>query len=139
MGAGLGGSEKQKRSLPVIPFYLAAMLITGSHGLRHAPPPGDVMQIFSGGQISIDSISSPVSSASIEAEAALEDDNFVDPKDRSPRELPVWPPPAQTAPVDPAANAMIGAPPQRVDWPNGLPSVQRKNASPKNPSAQQHH
>jgi hypothetical protein len=132
MGAGFGSVEKRKRSLPAIPFYLAAMLVTGSNGLQHARPAGDVMQIFSGGAISIDSISSPVSSASIETEEALEDDSFVDPNDR-PRELPVWPPPAYTAPIDPAKDPLVGAPPQHVDWPAGLSSAQ-----PKSPATAQH-
>ncbi|MEO8797062.1 MAG: hypothetical protein ABI551_04185 [Polyangiaceae bacterium] len=37
----------------------------------------------------------------------------------SQKPLPVWPPPKSTQPADPAANAMIGAPPQRVQWPAG--------------------
>jgi hypothetical protein len=135
MDARFGSAEKRKRSLPVIPFYLAAMLVTGSSGLQHARPAGDVMQIFSGGEITIDSISSPVSSSSIEAEEALEDDNFLDPNDH-PHELPVWPPPAPTTPIDPAKDPLIGAPPQHVDWPAGLPSAQPKSPSSKELPAQ---
>ncbi len=33
-------------------------------------------------------------------------------------ELPVWPPPSATTPVDPAANPMSGALPTRIDWPD---------------------
>jgi hypothetical protein len=138
MGPGLDGG-KRKRSLPTIPFYLAAMLITSSTGLRHARSSDDVMQIFSGGEISIASITAPVENATLESTQALEDENFVDPNDRPAPELPVWPPPSSTAPVDPASNPMINAPPQHVDWPNGLPSAQRKPSPPKDPSAQHHH
>lgn len=37
----------------------------------------------------------------------------------SQKPLPVWPPVKSARPTDPAANAMIGAPPQRVEWPAG--------------------
>ncbi len=37
----------------------------------------------------------------------------------SQKPLPVWPPPKAPQPADPAANPMIGAPPQHVEWPAG--------------------
>jgi hypothetical protein len=123
-----GRVEKRKVSLPAIPFYLAAMLVTGSSGLHGRRPPSDTFDIFSGGTVSVDSIVSPVTGAAEGATEALDEDELFDPHEPPPRDLPVWPPPAYTAPVDPAANPMINAPPQHVDWPAGLPSVQPKPA-----------
>lgn len=57
----------------------------------------------------------PTSSAAEGASNALDPDNIDIPKTR---ELPVWPPPSATTPVDPAANPMSGALPMRVDWPD---------------------
>ncbi|HEX7663193.1 MAG TPA: hypothetical protein VF407_01715 [Polyangiaceae bacterium] len=59
-----------------------------------------------------DAIVAPTTSAATRATEALTGDPS------AARPLPVWPPPK---PVDPAANGMIGAPPQRVDWPADLP------------------
>ncbi len=41
-----GRVEKRKRSLPAIPFYLAAMLVTGSTGLHGRRPASDTFDIF---------------------------------------------------------------------------------------------
>lgn len=56
------------------------------------------------------------------SEAAERTVNALDPNGEATNEkrpeLPVWPPPSQTAPVDPASNPMAGALPTRVDWPD---------------------
>ena len=64
--------------------------------------------------------------ASPTKEAAERTVNALDPNgegtiDKRP-ELPVWPPPSQTAPADPASNPMAGALPTRIDWPDAAPS-----------------
>jgi hypothetical protein len=121
MGGGDGSVEKRKRSLPAVPFYLAAILVTSSSGVHGRR--GDVLQIFSSGEDALQSMGSPVTNAGDLTGEALEEDDLFDPRDRS-RELPVWPPPVHAAPVDPAKDPLIGAPPQHVDWPAGLPSAQ---------------
>ena len=59
-------------------------------------------------------------------EAAERTVNALDPNGESTNEkhpeLPVWPPPSQTAPVDPASNPMAGSLPMRIDWPDASPA-----------------
>jgi hypothetical protein len=132
MGVGAYRAERTKRALPTtLSFYLCVLLATSSSGinaLHDRKPTGDVRDLFSGNTVSLDSIGSPVASAAERANEALDDENFVNPSDR-PRELPVWPPPSATVPVDPASNGMIGAPPMRVDWPYPSASGAKSPAS----------
>jgi len=138
MQAGSYRAERPKRVLPTtLMFYLTVLVASSSSGLgalHDRRPTGDAMDIFSGKDISIDAITSPISSAAEGTREALDDDLL--PRDR-PRELPVWPPPAATTPVDPAANAMVGALPQHVDWPGPLPSGQ-SGSTKAPPAASQH-
>ncbi|MEO7111077.1 MAG: hypothetical protein ABI183_11625 [Polyangiaceae bacterium] len=122
MDGAEGSVEKRKRSFPAVPFYLAALLVTSSSGAHNRH--GDVLQIFSGGEDALQSMSSPVTNAGDLTGEALDDDGFYDSRDRA-RALPVWPPPVHAAPVDPAKDPLVGAPPQHIDWPAGLPSAQR--------------
>src|ERR1700689_4919714 len=114
MGSGAFRAERTKRPLPsTLSFYLCVAIATSSSGinaLHDRRPTGDARDLFSGQEVSIDSIGGPVTTAAEEANEALDDENFVNPSDH-PRELPVWPPPSATVPVDPASNGMIGAPP----------------------------
>ncbi|MGH7283912.1 MAG: hypothetical protein ACRELY_20495 [Polyangiaceae bacterium] len=64
----------------------------------------------------VGTVSGPTKVAADRTVNAL-DPNGADPSDKKP-ELPVWPPPSATQPVDPASNPMTGALPTRIDWPN---------------------
>lgn len=144
MQAGSYRAERAKRVLPTtLMFYLTLVLAMSTnelHSLQGRRPTGDAMDIFSGKEISVDSIVSPISSAAEGADEAMDITDLTNPEDR-PRELPVWPPPSAVAPVDPATNAMIGAPPQHVDWPGPLPSGQPTNqasSTKASPAVSQH-
>lgn len=121
MRAGDGSVAKRKMSLPAMPFYVAAILVTSSSGVHGRR--ADVLQIFSSGEDSLQALAPPVSSAGDLTGEALDFDDGLDPHDRT-RGLPVWPPPVHVAPVDPAKDPLVGAPPQHMDWPAGLPSAQ---------------
>ena len=62
-------------------------------------------------------ISAPTTEAAERTVNAL-DPHGVDTTDKKP-ELPVWPPPSHSAPLDPASNPMVGALPMHIDWPDG--------------------
>jgi len=122
MGAWFDRKDPGRTALRTLPFLLVVAFAIGSSGvtaLHGRRPHGDATDIFTGNrEVSVDSISAPVTSAAEATHQALDPSGMA--TERSP-ELPVWPPPPAASAVDPAANAMIGAPPMRVDWPTNLP------------------
>jgi hypothetical protein len=126
MGVAAYRAEPTKRAFPTtLMFYLTVVVAMSSnelHSLEGRRPTGDAMDIFSGKDISLDSIVSPISSAAEGTNEAMDITDLTNPEDR-PRDYPVWPPPSAAPVVDPAANAMVGALPQHVDWPGPLPST----------------
>ncbi|MEO8877879.1 MAG: hypothetical protein ABI461_19955 [Polyangiaceae bacterium] len=129
MGVWFDRNNPGRSALRVLPFLLMAGLavtsVTGA--LRARRPHGNATDIFTGNaEVSVDSISQPVNSASIGAVDSL-DPNGLGPAGERTRELPVWPPPPRTSAVDPAANGMLGAPPMHVEWPGAVPSAHAKS------------